>query len=95
MKKLVCFLTILAVSLFISCGKKNYEPATVVRNCTGTYLRINSKHYFVCNPQKIASYGDQSQIKAAYAICSQCSDGYFHCEMLWPFDGYLIIDKVN
>ncbi len=95
MKNLFYSFTILIMGIFASCEKNNFKSAKLLRDCTGTYLRINAKDYFVCNPKKVSSFADQSEIKVAFTLKSHCTDGLFHCEMLRPFDGYLTVDKVK
>jgi hypothetical protein len=83
-----------ALAFSSSCKKVECHPATVLRDCTGTYLKIGAKEYFVCNPGKIASYSENSIINVDYKLSEGCDDGQIHCEMLRLSDGRLLIKSV-
>ena len=43
------------LALMISCSVSNVKStATVVKDCTGTYLRINKEDYQVCNADTVS-----------------------------------------
>ena len=78
-----------------ACTKTDYETRTVIKNCTGVYLRIDSKDYFVCNPEKLAKYGNNAEIKVAYSMCSECTSDGPVCLLVYPNNGWLKINKVK
>ena len=39
--------------LLISCEKERTEKVTVIKDCTGSYLRFDGKDYLICNREKI------------------------------------------
>lgn len=51
----VIFFTITTLS---GCKKESNINVTVVRDCTGTYLRWDGKDYQVCNLEKVSSFSD-------------------------------------
>lgn len=59
----------------------------VIRDCTGTYLRINGKDNPVCNYKIISNFDDGTTISATYKKVgnSKCEDrNNPHCTMVHP-----------
>lgn len=84
--------TLLVFSLFTMCTKKvEYTSVIVVRDCSGTYLKVDGKVYFVCNPDKIASVLDGSELLVTYTPCSECTDRQTHCLILRPYESCFTI----
>lgn len=78
--------------LLTTCDKKvEYTSVIVVRDCSGTYLNLNGKDYFVCNPDKITSVLDNSELLVTYAPCDECTDRQTHCTIARPFEGCFTI----
>lgn len=79
-----------------SCKKESYSNATVIKNCTGTYLRVLDKEYKVCNSKKIANFEDQQKVLANFSLTKECKSENFLggiCSMAYPFDGLInVID---
>ncbi len=68
----------------------------VVRDCTGTYLRINKKDYHVCNIERIATYADGQTIKAAFKKIGECEkQPEIVCMMFHENEGWVEITKVK
>lgn len=68
-----CIFSILILS---SCGKFSGN-ATVIRDCTGEYLRIDNRDYLICNPSKVNEYENGSSIEVKYDMLDECvSDPY-------------------
>ena len=57
--------------ILASCAKIS-RNAKIGRDCTGTYLEINNKDYFVCNSFMLNSYPDGSVISVKYQFISEC-----------------------
>lgn len=81
--------------ILLSCNKANDEKVTVIRDCTGTYLRISENEYKVCNPEKIKNYIHGTTIVASYRITSNCKENSFACHMVHPFEDYVKINRVK
>jgi hypothetical protein len=98
MKKIIlAFIPLLFIAL-VSCKKMRNESATVVRDCTGTYLRINEKDYQVCNPEKVAAYSDGTTVTARFKKIKECNgsarDG-ITCKMFHQNEGWVEVEKVK
>ena len=56
----------------------------VVKNCTGTYLRIDQKDYLVCNREKLADIPEGKVVKAIYGKIVDCNADWIVCAMVYP-----------
>lgn len=61
MKKYFLHLTLL-LSLLTSCGTSKGISAEVVRDCTGVYVRVDNKDYFVCNKSALVDKENGAQV---------------------------------
>jgi hypothetical protein len=98
MKVVMNVLVVIFISGCFSCEKDEFVNATVLRDCSGTYLRMNSKDYLVCNLDKIQSYGDGVNLKVAYSRLKECDDPEVHlesCFMYHPNEGWIKVDKIE
>jgi len=98
MKKLfLILLTSLGLMLF-SCKKKALENMTVVRDCTGTYLRIDRKDYRVCNLEKLTTYNDGVIVKAKFHKLKECNGSGMNqivCMMYHQHEGWIEVTEVK
>lgn len=86
------------VILFSSCRKEKLDRMTVVRDCTGTYLRFEEKDYHVCNISKLASYSDGAKVKVSFNRIEQCTlpnDGQAICEMMHINEGWIEVKEIK
>jgi len=72
MKKALFFSLVTALIAFSSCSKESDNNATVVRDCTGTYLEIDGDDYYVCNAGEIAQYDDGAKLDINYKSVPEC-----------------------
>ena len=99
MKKIIPYSIIAIAALMLSlgaCGKLETR-AIVVKDCTGTYLRINQKDYMVCNYEVLQNYSNGAEIKVDFKTEESC----FHlidlvvCEMYHENEGLIQITKIK
>lgn len=45
---------------------------TVVRDCSGTYLRLDGKDYHVCNEEKLSSFSSGTNVTATFKTLQNC-----------------------
>jgi len=96
MKHLIYLL--LFTSILFSCKKESYTNATVIKDCTGTYLRVLDKDYQVCNIEKTASFNHQEKVLANFNLLKQCTGTAITvpvCYMLHPNDGWININDIK
>jgi uncharacterized protein YxeA len=97
MKKLLFILLIPVVAVIAAaCNKKQVHQMTVVRDCTGTYLRIDQKDYQVCNTDMTTPYASGTRVKAAFKATGGCSEApQFVCELYHPSEGWIKIVHIE
>ena len=81
--------------VFYSCKKEELLEAIVIRDCTGTYLRVDKLDYAVCNLSSLTSYEDGSAVRVSFTRLSECSPNAIACMMLHPNEGYVKVTGVT
>jgi hypothetical protein len=71
MKKIFSILIIFIILVTSACKKEN-KSVTLIRDCTGTYLRFNDKDYKVCNLEKVESIPHGENITASFKKIIKC-----------------------
>lgn len=98
MKKIICFTTSVFLVTLFACKKETNKSVTVVRDCTGTYLRFEGKDYHVCNPEKVSSYTEGTTVEATFKKIKECNglakDGAV-CYMVHENEGWVDVEKVK
>ncbi len=95
--KILASIVLFSVSLlFIACDKTKGIQAEVIRDCTGTYLRIAGKDYHVCNTPKTASIAHGTMVIAAYTRSESCSrNEEIDCYMLHANEGWIEVKQIK
>lgn len=97
MKKFVILLLITSTLCFYSCSKDFIKvDATVEKNCTGSYLKIDNKFYYVCNADKITSYNTGQAISVTYEVLEGCKakSEVNACELLFSYEAIIEIKAI-
>jgi len=84
--------------LTISCSKERNIKAIIVEDCTGTYLRINSKDYKVCNLEMIENFTSGQKVEVSFEKIDDCKgSGNFPvtCYLYHPFEAWAFLTKIN
>ncbi|WP_124634377.1 hypothetical protein [Taibaiella sp. KBW10] len=94
---IICFAFI---SLLLSgCQKKGQSyRMTVVKDCTGTYLRYDHKDYLVCNYAALRNYAHAAALTVTYNRidnCTQRDPDLAFCEMLHAHEGWIKVASVQ
>ncbi len=50
------------------------KTAIVTRDCTGTYLRVDSKDWLVCNAEILSKHKDGAVVTAKFIKTDQCPE---------------------
>jgi hypothetical protein len=58
----------------ISCKKEKLRSMTVVKDCTGVYLRVDGKDYHVCNDGLLEKYSSGASVMATVKTISDCPE---------------------
>lgn len=94
---ILCLLLILT-TIFSSCKKETNQTVTVIRDCTGTYLRLNGKDYHVCNLGKVTSFPTGTTVTATFKKLTECNDSdntAAVCYMLHENEGWIEVTKIK
>ena len=74
------------------------EKAVLLRDCTGTYLRIKNTDYKVCNLKKVADFESGTTVSVSFKKIPECNgDGNFEilCKMLHHFESWIEVEGVR
>lgn len=80
-----------------SCQKEKSVKMTVIKDCTGVYLRIDKKDYQVCNVEKLESYSDGTEINVVYQNITSCPslNNKIVCMMYHPSEGLIEVNRID
>jgi len=73
------------------------KKATVTRDCTGTYLRVDSKDWLVCNAEILSRHKEGAVVNAKFIKTDQCpefADKIF-CMMYHENEGLIRITELK
>ncbi len=89
----IVFLFVLSLA---SCSKK-YTPATIERNCTGTYIEIGEQTFAVCNDEILSNFTDNAHIKVRFNKITDCTDYMDEvvCFLYFEHDGFVKITAID
>ncbi len=86
------------IALLLSCATAGLgKTATVTRDCTGTYLRMDSKDWLVCNADILNKYKEGATVSAKFVKTDECpefADKIF-CMMYHENEGLIRITDLN
>ncbi len=87
----------LFLSIFLSCSENIEGEMTVIKDCTGSYLRFNDKDYHICNFEIVFNIKDGTEVKASFVKVESCSanDSLNTCDMLHINEGWITVTKIN
>lgn len=98
MKKTICITTTIFLLTLFACKKERNKTVTVVRDCTGTYLRFEGKDYHVCNLEKVSTFTDGATVKATFKKIKECNGSAkdaIVCYVLHENEGWVDVEKIN
>jgi len=90
--------TLLFSPIFISCKKENIRNVTLIRDCTGTYLRWEGKDYLVCNLERVSDFPSGSTLSASFIRIKECNgpaNSSITCYMYHPNEGWIEVTKIK
>jgi hypothetical protein len=98
-KKVTVVLLFLFLGIISSCDKLNpCKNATVLKDCTGTYLRVDDKDYHVCNIEKTSAFTNGASVSVSFKKIEECNGSAAQqivCEMLRLNDGWIEIKSIK
>ena len=91
-------ISVLLLAIMFSCAAvQNPVSAKIVRDCSGTYLRISGKDYQVCNSEMIKNFANNSVINVTYEKAENCPEfqGQIVCMLYHENEGIIRIKSVK
>jgi hypothetical protein len=101
MKRILFISAIAASAILFSFGSaeqtmKKKANGTIVRDCTGTYIRIGEADYLVCNKQDLVSIPDNAMVGVKYKKAKKCPPtDEMVCMMYHEHKGVVYVTKVQ
>lgn len=105
MKTAIIALTSFLVLSFAACNKHdrncnkygNGYDATLVRDCTGTYLRVDGKDFHVCNVALTDGISDGTKVKTVFYTQNNCppQDSTIICAMYHQNEGWIEVKYIS
>ena len=79
-----------------SCSKVSNKEMTVIKDCTGSYLRFNDKDYHICNVESVINYESGTEVKASFERINNCpEDTAVTCDMLHINEGWVRVTNIE
>lgn len=81
----------------VACKKVRHQETTVVKDCTGAYLRLNGKDYQVCNKDILIPYSTGTKVTATFRQIPGCksAEDDIVCMMLHEHEGWIEVLRVK
>jgi hypothetical protein len=98
MKTTFHILTLLLALTFFSCKKDVIKNATVIKDCTGTYMRLDGKDYKVCNIEKVSPFQNGITVSVSFKELQDCEgpgNTLVTCYMFHDFESWIEIDNIK
>jgi len=95
MEKQILILAILSFTTFISCTKMNNKDVTVIKDCTGSYLRFNDDDYQICNIEIVENYDNGSKVVASFKKIDNCEYDHAVCLMIHKSEGWISVTEIE
>lgn len=101
--KILHSITAIFLVLTVFACTKELDPdpgtsATVVIDCTGTYLQWDGKDYKVCNLEKVSTFQNGATVKVDVKKTEGCSHPgnlASACYMLHKFESWVEVQKIK
>lgn len=97
MKHLALLFTTILILTLVSCRKENSQSATVVKDCTGTYLRMNNNDYQVCNLNMTEKFKSEQRVVVSFNSVKECAalKDQIVCYMYHENEGFVEVNSIE
>lgn len=98
MKKLMFTSASIVMFTLMSCKKESGKKMTVVKDCTGSYLRLDGKDYHVCNLEKTNPFPNGTAVTVSFKKISKCTGSaadQIVCAMLHDSEGWIEVASIK
>ncbi|RLD43551.1 MAG: hypothetical protein DRI86_09740 [Bacteroidetes bacterium] len=97
MKTIQIILVLFTLTFFVSsCEKVSNVEVTVIKDCTGSYLRYEGKDFQICNIETVKNIQNETVIKASFKKVKECkSDTLAVCMMYHENEGWIEVAEIK
>jgi len=95
MKRIFFISMTIGILFFSACKKINDKSVTVIKDCTGTYLRYKGNDYRVCNTEGTDAFPDGTQVIATFKKIKKCSKEGVVCLMMHQNEGWIEVIEIR
>jgi hypothetical protein len=98
MKNALYITTAILLFTLYACTAGTGITAIVVKDCSGTYLRVDGKDYHVCNLEKTDPFADGATVSVAFKKIPECNGSAKDaviCFMLHENEGWIEVEKIK
>jgi hypothetical protein len=98
MKRLFFISAGIAAFALMSCKKESGKKMTVVKDCTGSYLRVDGKDYQVCNLEKTNPFPNGAAVTVSFKNISKCTGSaadQIVCMMYHESEGWIEVVSIK
>lgn len=90
----------LIFSILPSCHRKCGKSATIIRDCTGTYLRWNDADYYIVNDERTKAFGHNEVVKVTFKDVTKNADqmtfnNESNCMLYHAIEGFVEIKRIE
>lgn len=68
---------------------------TVIKDCTGSYLRFNGKDYQICNIEIVEGFESGVEVEASFERIEDCKNNWVVCFMLHENEGWINVTEIE
>lgn len=94
MKKIIV-MSALSIFALTACKKDPTGTMTVIKDCSGSYLRFDGKDYNVCNYSALDPYANGATVTASYKTLNGCDNGRVVCKIHHTHEGWIEVIKIR
>ena len=96
MRKAILVLIIILLGTS-SCKKRTRGTMTVIKDCSGTYLRLNNKDYHVCNTESVDNFSNGTIVNATFEKLKSCPsiENQPTCYINHENEGWVKVKKIE
>lgn len=91
---------LLLLIIMPSCNRKYNQSASIVRDCTGTYLRWQNADHYIVNDETTDDFNDAEEVKVTFKDVTKNADkitfeNESNCMLYHAIEGFVEIKKIE
>ena len=77
-----------------SCETEKNVKAVYIIDCTGDYLRVDGKDYYICNFERFSGILDGTEVTAFFSFVDECYVSRSDCYLYHQVDDWIEIKNM-